>query len=147
MLVSIIVWLILSLLQNLSLPGLSFRVSSCSSSASGSSSVRLLSVLSPPTSPSFSSSGHRYVIFAANHLEDSPTSRHVCITRLPSDAELVDLQKDCHHMRGTGKGEGEERPKTHARKSNGPHEHGLKQGRKKGKFWGQKGKWGIEVSE
>ncbi|PHJ22231.1 dipeptidyl peptidase iv (dpp iv) n-terminal region domain-containing protein [Cystoisospora suis] len=132
-------------LQNLSLPGLSFRVSSCSSSASGSSPVRLLSVLSPPTSPSFSSSGHRYVIFAANHLEDSPTSRHVCITRLPPDSELADLQKDCHDMRGAGKGEVEVGQRQQARKSNDPREH--KQGRIKGKFWGQKGKWRIEIRD
>ncbi|EPT24794.1 dipeptidyl peptidase iv (dpp iv) n-terminal region domain-containing protein [Toxoplasma gondii ME49] len=116
-------------LQNLALPGLSFRVCACAPE------VRLISVLAPPTSPIFSSSGHRYVLFSANRQSGaSPASAFVCLTRLPKDSELKALQRSCllsvHESEEKGRPEDTERV-----------------GWLRGKFWGQRGKWKIEIRD
>ncbi|KEP65442.1 UNVERIFIED_CONTAM: dipeptidyl peptidase iv (dpp iv) n-terminal region domain-containing protein [Hammondia hammondi] len=116
-------------LQNLALQGLSFRVCACAPE------VRLISVLAPPTSPIFSSSGHRYILFSANRQSGaSPASAFVCLTRLPKDSELKALQGSC--LLSVRESEAKGRPEDPERA-----------GWLRGKFWGQRGKWKIEIRD
>ncbi|PFH38355.1 hypothetical protein BESB_006960 [Besnoitia besnoiti] len=124
-------------LQNLALPELSFRLSACAPH------LRLLSVLAPPTLPLFSSSGHRYVIFSANRQteEAPPSSTFVCLAQLPKESDLKSLQRWC-----LLEGQRDSAPTEEREKLRGE-EKEEKAGWKRGTFWGQRGKWRIEIRD
>ncbi|CBZ55852.1 putative dipeptidyl peptidase IV domain-containing protein [Neospora caninum Liverpool] len=75
--------------------------------------------------------------------EASPASASVCLARLPKDSELRALQLWCRKCGHESEGQAEKRSGDGAME---PEDHG-KAGRKRGKFWGQRGTWKIEIRD